>query len=45
MLRLFGNMVLRKIFGPKCEEVTEEWIKLHHAKLQDLYFLGKILYR
>jgi hypothetical protein len=29
--------VLRKIFGPKREEVTGEWIKLHNEELYDLY--------
>jgi hypothetical protein len=28
---------LRRIFGPKREEVTREWIKLHNEKLNDLY--------
>jgi len=44
-LRLFGNMKLRKISGPQCEEVTGEWNKLHHAKLRDWYSLHKILRR
>jgi hypothetical protein len=30
-------MVLRKIFGPKREEVTGEWRKLHNEELYDLY--------
>jgi hypothetical protein len=29
-LRVFENRVLRKIFGPKWDEVTGEWIKLHN---------------
>jgi len=29
-LRMFGNRVLRKIFGPKRDEVTGEWRKLHN---------------
>jgi hypothetical protein len=28
-LRVFENRVLRRIFGPKRDEVTEDWIKLH----------------
>jgi hypothetical protein len=33
---MFENRVLRKIFGPKRDEVTGEWIKLHN-ELHDLY--------
>jgi hypothetical protein len=36
-LRLFENRVLRGIFGPKRDEVTEEWRKLHNEELNDLY--------
>jgi hypothetical protein len=36
-LRVFENRVLRKIFGPKRDEVTGEWIKLHNEELRDLY--------
>jgi len=36
-LRVFENRVLRKIFGPKRDEVTEEWRKLHNDELDDLY--------
>jgi hypothetical protein len=36
-LRVFGNWVLRRIFGPKRDEVTEEWRKLHNEELNDLY--------
>jgi hypothetical protein len=31
------NRVLRRIFGPKRDEVTGEWRKLHNEKLHDLY--------
>jgi hypothetical protein len=31
------DSVLRKIFGPKRDEVTEEWRKLHNEELRDLY--------
>ena len=36
-LRVFENMVLRRIFGPKRDEVTEEWRRLHNEELNDLY--------
>jgi hypothetical protein len=37
-LRVFENRVLRRIFGPKKEEVRGEWRKLHNEDLKDLYF-------
>jgi len=36
-LRVFENMVLRRIFGPRKEEVTGEWRRLHNEELNDLY--------
>ena len=36
-LRVFENMVLRSIFGPRRAEVTREWRRLHSEKLNDLY--------
>jgi hypothetical protein len=36
-LRVFENRVLRRIFGPKRDEVTGEWRRLHKEELQDLY--------
>jgi len=36
-LRVFQNMVLRRIFGPRRDEVTGEWRKLHKKELNDLY--------
>jgi len=36
-LRVFENMVLRRIFGPRRVEVTEEWRRLHNEELNDLY--------
>jgi hypothetical protein len=36
-LRVFENRVLRRIFGPKRDEVTGEWRKLHKEELNDLY--------
>jgi hypothetical protein len=34
---------LRRVFGPKRDEVTEEWRKLHNEELNDLYSLPNIL--
>ena len=36
-LMVFENRVLRKIFGPKRDEATREWRKLHIEKINDLY--------
>jgi hypothetical protein len=36
-LRVFENRVLRRIFGPKRDEVTGDWRKLHNEELNDLY--------
>jgi hypothetical protein len=36
-LRVFGNRVLRRIFGTKREDMTGEWRKLHNEKLHTLY--------
>jgi len=36
-LRVFENRVLRRIFGPKRDEVTKEWRKLHDEDLNDVY--------
>jgi len=36
-LRVFENRVLRRVFGPKRDEVTGEWRKLHNEELNDLY--------
>jgi len=41
-LRVFESMVLR-IFGPKGDEVTGEWRKLHNEELNDLYILPNIV--
>ena len=35
-MRVFENRVLRRIFGPKRDEVTREWRKLHNEELNDL---------
>jgi len=36
-LRVFGNMVLRRTFGPRRDEVMGEWRRLHNEELNDLY--------
>jgi uncharacterized membrane protein len=36
-LRVFENRVLRRIFGPKRDEVTGEWRTLHNEELNDPY--------
>ena len=36
-LRMFENRMLRKILGPKRDEVTGEWRKLHNKELSDLW--------
>jgi hypothetical protein len=38
---VFENRVLRRIFGPKRDEVTREWRKLHNEELNDLYIKSK----
>ena len=39
---MFENRVLRRVFGPKRDEVTGEWRKLHKEELRDLYSLPNI---
>jgi len=36
-LRVFENRVLRRMFGPRRDEVTGEWRRLHNQELNDLY--------
>jgi hypothetical protein len=40
---VFENRVLRRIFGPKRDEVTGRWRKLHNEELHDLYFSPSIM--
>jgi len=38
-VRVFENMVLRRIFGPRKDEVTGEWRRLHNEELHDFLLL------
>jgi hypothetical protein len=40
---VFENRVLRRIFGPKRDEVTGEWRKLHNEELYNLYSSANII--
>jgi hypothetical protein len=42
-LRVFENRVLRRIFGPKRDEVTGKWVRLHNEELYDLYSSSNIV--
>jgi len=42
-LRVFHNMVLRRIFGPKTDDVTVDWRKLHNEELHNLYSSPNII--
>jgi hypothetical protein len=42
-LGVFENRVLKRIFGPKRDEVTGEWRKLHNEELHDLYSSPSII--
>jgi hypothetical protein len=43
-LRVFKNKVLRRIFGPKRDEVTAEWRRLHNKELYALYSSPNIIW-
>ena len=43
-LKVSENRVFRRIFGPKRDEVTGEWIKLHNEERNDLYFSPNIIW-
>jgi hypothetical protein len=40
---VFENRVLRRIFGPKRDEVTGGWRKLHEEELHNLYFSPRVI--
>jgi hypothetical protein len=40
---VFENRVLRRIFGPKRDETTGEWRRLHNEELNDLYSSPNII--
>jgi hypothetical protein len=42
-LRVFENKVLRRIFGPKRDEVTGKWRRLHNKELYALYSSPNII--
>ena len=42
-LRVFGNRVLRRIFGPKRDEVIGDWTRLHNEEFSNLYFSTNII--
>ncbi|PNF38933.1 hypothetical protein B7P43_G07451, partial [Cryptotermes secundus] len=42
-LRVFENRVLRRMFGPKRDEVTGSWRKLHNKELRSLYCSPRII--
>jgi hypothetical protein len=43
-LRVFENRVLRRMFGPKRDEVTGEWRRLHDEELNGLYLSPNLLF-
>jgi hypothetical protein len=42
-LKVFEDRLLRRVFGPKRDEVTGEWRKLHKEEINDLYSLPNIV--
>jgi hypothetical protein len=43
-VKVFEKRVLRRVFGPKRDEVTGGWRKLHNEELNDLYSLPNIVW-
>jgi len=41
---VFENRVLRRIFGPKRDDVTGEWINIHNEELNNLYSSPNIVW-
>jgi len=41
---MFENRVMRRIFGPKRDEITGKWRKLHNEELDDLYSSPNIIW-
>jgi hypothetical protein len=41
--RVYENRVLRRIYGPKKDEVTEEWRKLYNENVNNLYCSSNIV--
>jgi hypothetical protein len=41
---VFENRVLRRIFGPKRDEATGEWRRLHNEEINDLYSSPNIIW-
>jgi hypothetical protein len=42
-LKVFQNRMVRRIFGPRRDEVTGEWRKLHNEEVHDLYSSPSII--
>jgi hypothetical protein len=42
-LKVFEKRVLRRMFGPKRDEVTGDWRKMHNEELRSLYSLSHII--
>jgi hypothetical protein len=42
-LRVFENRVIRRIFGPRTEEVIGDWRRLHNEELHNLYTSPNII--
>jgi hypothetical protein len=42
-VRVFENRVLRRLFGPKRDEVTGGWRKLHNEQIHNLYYSPSII--